>query len=136
MHIQLIKSVLETLHGRKGSLAERAMFFAVPVHANGDNFWIQVDVKVCEKEKLFEWERFTLQYASMSKILGSILKPLGVTIDPEGCWLRVEGLDAVNHDESMVWLTLEPSNMLKILGLDHRMLKGVFKDAEESKIYY
>lgn len=101
--VSRIKSVLNTPHGRRGKLSFECMFFAirVPGHEEED-FWVQIDVKVCFKPELFNWQAYELSYATLSKMKGSIVKPLGLAIDPEGMHIRVEDMDETNFPGSMV----------------------------------
>lgn len=135
-HIQVkkIKAALNTTEGRKGWLTPNVMYFAVPTPGREDDSWIQIDVKVCEKPGNFEWEKFQLNYASGAKMIGSMIKPLGLTIDPEGLHVRVEGLDTVNFEKSCVPLTKEPKEVLKIVGVDRRLLDAGFRENEECKL--
>lgn len=132
-HVSMIKTVLNTDHGRKGIKAEKVMFFAIPAPGNENKSWIQIDLKVCEEPSQFEWERFSLNYATASKLIGSMLKPLGLTLDQEGLSIRVEGLEETNWEKSLVFLTNDPKDVLKIVGLDKRLLTGGFKENNERK---
>jgi hypothetical protein len=95
--VHLIKSALNTTHGRRGFLNFKCMYFAIraPGHED-DDFWVQVDVKVCFNSEYFEWQTYETSYATNSKMIGSMVKPLGLTIDPEGLYIRVEEMDGVN----------------------------------------
>lgn len=108
------------------------MYFAVNAPCDGDYF-IQIDVKVCFKPELFRWYTFELSYASNSKILGSMVKPLGLTLDPEGIHIRVEDIEDTDHHGSMVWFSKDPKDLLRIAGLDHRIVHARFSNKEESK---
>lgn len=109
------------------------MYFAVDASCDGEDYFIQIDVKVCFKPELFKWYTFGLGYASSSKIIGSMVKPLGLTIAPEGIHIRVEDLEETDHNESMVWISKDPKDVLRIAGLDFRIVNGRFKTKEESK---
>ena len=137
LHVRWIKNTLGTTHGRKGFATDRVMFFAIPAREGPEDIWVQIDVRVCEHEELFEWERFQLQYASAAKMLGSMLKPLGVTLSPEGCWLRLEGfdgLDCVNLEDTLLWVTRDPTDVLKLLGLNRQILEAGFQTNVQSKL--
>lgn len=131
--VSAIKSVLNTTHGRRGFLNSCCMYFAVCATGYENNFWVQVDVKVCFKPELFEWETFEYNYASNSKMIGSMMKPLGLTIDPEGFHIRVEEVEETNFPGSMVWMSKDPRDVLKITGLDRRIVDAGFKTKNESK---
>jgi hypothetical protein len=132
-HVEAIKRVLSTPFGRKGYLTERVMYFAIPAPGREDEFWIQIDIKVCEDPYRFEWERFCLNYATASALLGSMVKPLGLTLDLDGLYLRVDGLEKAHWEKSFVFLTRSPKEALKILGMDKRLLTGSFNVNAESE---
>ena len=62
-----------------------------------------------------------------------MVKPLGLTIDPEGIHIRVKDLEETDHNESMVWISKDPKDILRIAGLDFRIVKAGFSTKEESK---
>jgi hypothetical protein len=131
--VSAIKSVFNTTHGRRGFLNPGCMYFAIRVPGHGNDFWVQVDVKVCFKPEMFEWETFELNYASNSKMIGSMVKPLGLTIDPEGLHIRVEEIEETNFPGSMVWVSKDPRDVLRITGLDRRIIDAGFNTQNESK---
>jgi hypothetical protein len=81
-----IKTAFSTSHGYRGRKNPDCMYFAIPAPSQVDDderedegrrkVWIQIDVKVCLKPELFEWYTFELSYASNSKMIGSMVKPL------------------------------------------------------------
>jgi hypothetical protein len=109
--VQAIKSIFNTTQGRRGSKNPEYMYFAVRAPGSESEFWVQVDVKVCFKPDLFEWQTFELNYASNSKMIGSMAKPLGLTIDPEGLHIRVEEIEETNFPGSMVWIGKDPRDV-------------------------
>lgn len=127
------KEALGTPHGRHGYLNPDVMFLAIR-HPDGEH-WIQIDVKVCEAadEEAFAWAQFQLVYASGLKMLGSLIKPLGLTVSPAGLHIRVEEMEGTNFAGSLVLATKEPREVLKILELDWRFLHAGFGSTEESE---
>ena len=59
-------------------------------------YWIQLDAKVCFNPRIFSWMEFQLNHATQSSILGSIIKPLGLTLDTQGLHIRVEEVESTN----------------------------------------
>jgi hypothetical protein len=133
--VSAIKSTLNTTHGRRGFLNPGCMYFAVRAPRYENDFWVQVDVKVCFKPEMFEWETFELNYASNSKMIGSMVKPLGLTIDPEGLHIRVEEVEETNFPSSMVWISKDPRDVLRITDLDRRIVDAGFKSKDESRCH-
>ncbi|KAF1962823.1 hypothetical protein CC80DRAFT_398811 [Byssothecium circinans] len=137
--VSAIKEGFATSVGGRGRLNPSVMYFAVPArNFGGDDFHIQVDVKVCDTAGLqqFEWSRFQLNYASGSKMLGSLLKPLGLTINPEGLYIRVEEMEETNFHGSTVFVSQNSKDVLKIVGLDWRILWGAFQTRDEIYEYF
>jgi hypothetical protein len=60
-----------------------------------------------------------------------MVKPLGLTIDPEGIHIRVEEMDETNFPDSMVWISKDAKDALRIVGLDRRVLNAGFKTKED-----
>ena len=134
--VSRIKAALNTSHGRRGFKNPGCMYFAIRAPDFGDDYWVQVDVKVCFKPEMFEWETFELNYASNSKMIGSMVKPLGLTIDPEGLHVRVDEMEDANFHGSMVWVSKDPRDVLSITGLDRRIVDAGFKTKEERKYFF
>jgi hypothetical protein len=131
--VAAIKSGFNTTHGRRGFLNPDCMYFAIRAPGCENHFWVQVDVKVCPNPEMFEWQTFELNYASNSKMIGSMVKPLGLTMDPKGLHIRVEEIEETNFPGSMVWVSKDPRDVLRITGLDRRIVDAGFKTQDESK---
>ncbi|KAJ4368999.1 hypothetical protein N0V83_006081 [Neocucurbitaria cava] len=134
--VHTIKAAFETPHGRRGFLTPDCMYFAISAPNPQDDYFIQVDVKVCFNPELFAWVTFELNYASNSKMLGSMVKPLGLTIDPTGFHIRVEEMEETNFPGSMVWIANHAEDLLRILRLDRRILNAGFNTQEEIYEYF
>jgi hypothetical protein len=128
-----IKAIFNTTHGRRGFLNPDCMYFAVAASHSGNSYWIQIDVKVCFRPELFDWYAFELNYASNSKMIGSMIKPLGLTIDPEGFHIRVEEIEETNFPGSMVWISADAKDVLRVVGLDRRIINAGFTTKNESR---
>ncbi|KAF2131109.1 hypothetical protein P153DRAFT_313451 [Dothidotthia symphoricarpi CBS 119687] len=134
--VHAIKTAFNTIHGRRGFLNPDCMYFAIAAQDEHEEYFVQVDVKVCFKPELFEWYTFELNYASNSKMIGSMVKPLGLTIDPEGLHIRVEDIEGTNFPGSMVRVSKDPRDVLRVLGLDRRIVDGGFKTKNEIYEYF
>ena len=78
---------------------------------------MQVDVHVCPKG-LFEWTVFHQSHGDLWNILGTALRPLGLTINDIGLHIRIPEIECFDRKRSLVHLTSEPSSVLRFLGLD------------------
>ncbi|KAF1996204.1 hypothetical protein P154DRAFT_525774 [Amniculicola lignicola CBS 123094] len=123
--VELIKAALNTEYGRRSLPTDGVLFFAIPAPGREEEFHIQIDVHVVEVEG-FEWNHFMYRYASGLKMVGSMVKPLGVTLDPKGCHVRVEEMERGDGPGSMVFVTREPNEVLEIVGLGRKFLEGGF----------
>ncbi|KAF3052234.1 hypothetical protein E8E11_010858 [Didymella keratinophila] len=144
--IESTKHALNTTHGRRGILTPGCMYFAIPLpsnlpticvddededHEGEKKLWVQIDVKICFKPKMFLWMTFELNFASQSSILGSMIKPLGLTLDPEGLHIRVEDMEATDWAGSTVFVTKDPWLVCRVLGLGRSVIDGGFESSEE-----
>lgn len=59
--------------------------------------------------------RFFQSHGDIWQILGSIIRPMGLTVDNLGLWIRVPEIERVNKNQAKVWLTSKPSFILKFL---------------------
>lgn len=136
--VRRIKSVFNTSYGGRSPLENSdIMFFAIrPNGYEDEDFWVQVDVKVCFKSELFEWQTYEYSHGTISKMMGSMVKPLGLTIRPEGLYIRIEEMDEVNETNisgNLIWISKDPRDVLRIMGLDRRVLDSSLKTTEERK---
>lgn len=132
--VDRIKSIFNTIHGRRGFYNVHCMYFAIRALGHEDNdFWVQEDVQVCFRPELFEWYAFELSYATIGQIMRNIVKPLGLTIDPEGIHVRMEDMDETNFPGSMIRISKYPRDVLRIMGMDRRILDAAVRTRDERK---
>jgi hypothetical protein len=62
-----------------------------------------------------------------------MMKPLGLTIDPQGLHIRVEEMEESNLPGSMVWVSKDPRDVLRLAGLDRRIVDAGFKSKVEGE---
>ena len=132
--VEMIKRQFGTEHGRYSrQLNVDTMYFAIKVP--GRDFWIQIDIAVCPKTSPFDWAMFRLAYASITKNIGSMISPLGLTFDPEGLHIRIEDMERVDWKGSLVFLTNNAMEMLELLGLDAEVYRNI-KAEEQCKVTF
>lgn len=91
---------------------------------------MQVDVRLCESMERMRWMLFRHAHGDIWNILGSTIRPYGLTVDEHALWLRVPEIEGVNRKRAKVFLTNDPGQVLDFLGLDPKTYwRGPFSDA-------
>ncbi|RGP75029.1 hypothetical protein FLONG3_5865 [Fusarium longipes] len=80
-------------------------------------FYIQVDVHYCDSIKQAKYLRFHQAHGDMWQLLGSIIKPFGLTVDNVGLWIRVPEIEAVDKKRAKILLTSVPNQILDFIGV-------------------
>ncbi|RMZ71315.1 hypothetical protein GMOD_00005850 [Pyrenophora seminiperda CCB06] len=124
-YVELIKGGLEADYGRHD---DDHMWFAI---RSGRKTSIEIDVKMCMTSEMFELDRFQLNYASLRKLIGSMIEPLGLSIDTEGLHICIEENEELEIPSARVFVSEDPEDVLKIVRLDRRILDGGFKSRDE-----
>jgi hypothetical protein len=93
--------------------------------------YIQLDVKVCSSEKMFEWELFHAAHGDLWNILGSTIRPFGLTVNNLGMYLRIPEIESFDRKKSMVFLTDDHKRIVEFLGLDQELWWREFKSRGE-----
>jgi hypothetical protein len=93
--------------------------------------YVQLDVKVCESEKMFEWELFHAAHGDLWNILGSTIRRFGLTVNNLGMHIRIPEMESFDRKKSMVFLTDESRRILEFLGLDAEKWWKEFGSREE-----
>ncbi|KAH6949930.1 hypothetical protein DER45DRAFT_85998 [Fusarium avenaceum] len=79
--------------------------------------YIQVDVTYCFDVRQAKYMRFFQSHGDIWQILGSTIRPMGLTVDNVGLWIRVPEIERVNKNQAKVWLTSKPTFILKFIGV-------------------
>ncbi|KAJ6445441.1 Acetolactate synthase [Purpureocillium lavendulum] len=89
-------------------------------NADGDESqekYIQVDLRICKTLEEMQWMLFKHAHGDIWNILGSTIRPYGLTVDDGAMWLRVPEIENTNRNRAKVFLTSEPAKVLSFLGL-------------------
>ncbi|KAI0813979.1 hypothetical protein GGR55DRAFT_676114 [Xylaria sp. FL0064] len=78
---------------------------------------IQVDVHVCETLDHLQWMLFKHAHGDLWNVLGSTIRPFGLTIDEVGLYLRIPEIEEIDKKVSKVLLSTDPEEVLHFLGL-------------------
>ncbi|KAH6610075.1 hypothetical protein Trco_000095 [Trichoderma cornu-damae] len=79
--------------------------------------YIQIDVRICETEHRLRWMLFKHGHGDLWNIVGSIIRPYGLTVDDSAMWLRVPEIEESNRKRARIFLTSDPAEVLNFLEL-------------------
>ena len=108
---------LERLLNAKRSLSGAERSFAVPHPSIGDAY-VQVDLSVRPDLASWRWQVFFHAFGDMWSLLGSIIRPFGLTANDRGLHVRIKEIEVIEKKKSMIFLTREPQEVCELLGLD------------------
>ncbi|RDW94387.1 hypothetical protein BP5796_00150 [Coleophoma crateriformis] len=93
--------------------------------------YIQVDVHMCPSTTSFTWTLFHAAHGDLWNILGTTIRPYGLTVNDHGLHLRIPEIELTNRNKSKIFLTGEPARVLSFLGLDESRWWTSFGSANE-----
>ncbi|KAK5651737.1 hypothetical protein OQA88_11699 [Cercophora sp. LCS_1] len=79
--------------------------------------YIQVDVRICPNFDQLSWSLYKHAHGDIWNILGSTIRPFGLTIDEEALWIRIPEIEKLDRKQSKVMLSKDPVEILHFLGL-------------------
>lgn len=79
---------------------------------------IQVDVRICPTVAQLQWALFKHAHGDFWNLVGTTIRPLGLTVDEDALWLRIPEIEEFNRNRSKVRLTADPAATLDFLGFD------------------
>ncbi|KAI0418542.1 hypothetical protein F5X98DRAFT_373690 [Xylaria grammica] len=80
---------------------------------------IQVDIHICKTLDYLQWMLFKQAHGDLWNLLGSTIRPFGLTIDEEALYVRIPEIEEINRTEAKVLLSKEPEKILHFLGLKY-----------------
>jgi hypothetical protein len=80
--------------------------------------YIQLDIHICPTPAEFAWELFHTAHGDLWNILGTTIRPFGLTVNNHGLYLRIPEIEQFHRKKSMIFLTSDPNQVLDLLGLD------------------
>ncbi|KAI0160947.1 hypothetical protein GGR52DRAFT_562298 [Hypoxylon sp. FL1284] len=81
--------------------------------------YIQVDLHHCDTLEQLQWILFKHAHGDIWSIIGSIIRPFGLTIDEDALFIRIPEIEHLNRKQAKVLLTKDPHEVLDFLGLKH-----------------
>ena len=103
--------------------------YAVP-YPGSDSDFVQVDVHVCHIDT-YTWELFTHSHGDLWNLLGTSIRPFGLTANDVGLHLRIAEIEELNRKKSLLFLTADPSSVLQFLGLSVERYWRPFETSEQ-----
>ncbi|KAF4964683.1 hypothetical protein FSARC_7390 [Fusarium sarcochroum] len=79
--------------------------------------YVQVDVRFCPSVHSAKYLRFHHAHGDIWQLLGTIIRPFGLTVDNKGLWIRVPEIENANRKNARIFLTSAPDRILEFLGL-------------------
>ncbi|CAG8982786.1 hypothetical protein HYALB_00001067 [Hymenoscyphus albidus] len=93
--------------------------------------YIQIDIHHLPNPQYFHWELFHSAHGDLWNILGTIIRPFGLTANNIGLYIRIPEIELRDRKKSMILLTSEPGLVLDFLGLDEGRWWNEFGSQEE-----
>lgn len=90
---------------------------AKDVDENGRQKYIQVDVRVSPSLESHRWMLFKHAHGDIWNLVGSLVRPYGLTVDDTGMWARIPEVEAIYKQRAKVHLTSSPPAVLSFLDL-------------------
>lgn len=78
--------------------------------------FVQVDLHYYEDVSQLQWMLFKHAHGDFWTILGSIVRPFGLTISDYGIYLRIPEIENEDRNKARILLTREPADILSFLG--------------------
>ena len=79
--------------------------------------YIQVDVRVCTDLQRLRWILFKHAHGDAWNMIGTTIRPFGLTVDETALWLRVSEIEKADKKRAKVLLTSDPDQVLEFLNL-------------------
>jgi hypothetical protein len=104
-----------------------------PVEDNieGREQFIQVDIRLCASVEDINWRVFKHAHGDMWSILGSIIRPFGLTADEVNMSIRIPEIEHENKKRAKIFLTSDPQETLDFLGLDKEKWGTCFSSLDD-----
>ncbi|KAI1762962.1 hypothetical protein GGR53DRAFT_394497 [Hypoxylon sp. FL1150] len=80
--------------------------------------YIQVDLHHYASLDQLQWMLFKHAHGDLWNILGSTIRPFGLTVDGMGLYLRIPEIESLNRKQAKILLTEDPDEILDFLGLE------------------
>ena len=132
---QEIAKALNAVQVKKVS-GSKTRHYAVPYPKSSEDekneeLYAQVDVHVVPNPDFLAWELFLNSWGDLMQIIGVLNRPIGLTVNDRGIYVRIPEIEPTNRKKAMVFLTSSPTDMLCFLRLDVDQYERGFTTNEE-----
>jgi hypothetical protein len=93
--------------------------------------YVQIDVHICKDLKEWKWNLFHAAHGDLWNILGTTIRPFGLTVNDNGMYLRIPEIELLDRKKSMIFLTGEPAEIAEFLGMDEEKWRKEFGSRRE-----
>ncbi|KAK2772605.1 hypothetical protein CKAH01_13901 [Colletotrichum kahawae] len=99
--------------------------------------YCQIDIAICDNLEQVHWKLFKHAHGDLWSILGTIIRPYGLTVDEESLWVRIVEMEKFDKKRARVLLTQDPYEILSFLGLaaDSHIWDSAFESLEDMYEY-
>lgn len=124
------ESIAKTLDAARTFTTENSATssFAVAYPGRADKY-VQIDVHVCP-EGSFDWQLFHQSHGDLWNLLGTTIRPFGLTANDAGLHIRIAEIEELNRKRGLLLMTSEPDEVLNFLGLDVEEYQRPFDSVE------
>ena len=121
----------QILGARKFKRNSATICFAVPWPDCKERY-IQIDVHFCPSVENFQWMLFHHSHGDLWNIVGTMIRPFGLTVNETGLYLRIWEIEGkVPKDMAKVKLTSDSGAVLRFLGLEEDAFKTKFASLDD-----
>ncbi|KAL8674852.1 MAG: hypothetical protein Q9168_000738 [Polycauliona sp. 1 TL-2023] len=123
-----ISAIAKALNAKRTISSKPLYSLAVPYPGLEGSF-VQLDIQVCDSS-LFQWELFHKSHGDLWNLLGTSIRPFGLTANDTGLYLRIPEIEHEHRKRAMVFLTADPGTVLDFLSLDRMSASRPFDSTE------
>ena len=95
---------------------------------------IQLDLHFSPSQT-FDWQLFHQSHGDLWSLLGTTIRPSGLTCNNDGLHVRIGEIEDLNKKRALLFLTCDPELVLDFLGLDDHACKRSFESVESMYRY-
>ncbi|KAI4175568.1 MAG: hypothetical protein LQ343_001559 [Gyalolechia ehrenbergii] len=124
------EQIATALNAKRTMSSHPLYSFAVP-YPDLDGSFVQLDIQLC-KAKDFDWEVFHKSHGDLWNLLGSSIRPFGLTANNIGLHLRIPEIERSDRKRALIFLTADPTTVLDFLQLDKEPYWQTFDTVDDT----